>query len=132
MYMSQSASSSPTPRSTSRVMMTGLIGLDLRREDWSGPSHDDWRKTCLMESCRWNPAEKLGISHGRSSKDGYHIYRVPPTILWPFPLRSQFPVEEQDQNDPAVCRRRCSQYRRTIFKLEQTAGAALNDPLFRQ
>src|SRR5262249_15112711 len=94
MYMSQSASSSPTPRSTSRVMMTGLIGLDLRREDWSGPSHDDWRKTCLMESCRWNPAEKLGISHGRSSKDGYHIYRVPPTILnitllggaaaWPF------------------------------------------------
>jgi len=30
--------------------MTGLIGPDLRREDcWSGPSHDDWRKTCLME-----------------------------------------------------------------------------------
>src|SRR5262249_22749145 len=49
----------------------------------------DWRKTCLMESCRWNPAEKLGISHGRSSKDGYHIYRVPPTILWSFPLRMQ-------------------------------------------
>src|SRR5215468_9742696 len=74
MPMSQSASSSPTPRSTSRVMMTGLIGPDLRREDcWSGPSHDDWRKACLLESCRWNPAEKLGISHGRSSKDGYHI-----------------------------------------------------------
>src|SRR5262249_36464932 len=53
MYMSQSASNSPTPRSTSRVMMTGLIGPDLRREDcWSGPSHDDWRKTCLMESWR--------------------------------------------------------------------------------
>src|SRR6516225_8699464 len=94
MPMSQSASSSPTPRSTSRVMMTGLIGPDLRREDcWSDPSHDDWRKTCLMESCRWNPAEKLGISHGRSGKDGYHIYRVPPTILWSFPLRMQFPVE---------------------------------------
>src|SRR5262245_23887487 len=75
-----------SPRSTSRVMMTGLIGLDLRREDWSGPSHDDWRKTCLMESCRWNPAEKLGISHGRSSKDGYHIYGVPPTISLGFPL----------------------------------------------
>src|SRR5215813_4347376 len=89
MYMSHSATSSPTPRSTSRVMMTGLIGPDLRREDWSRPSHDDWRKTCLMESCRWNPAEKLGISHGRSSKDGYHIYRVPPTILWPSPLRMQ-------------------------------------------
>src|SRR5215510_15190686 len=86
MYISQSASSTPTPRSTSRVMMTGLIGLDLRREDWSGPSHDDWRKTCLMESCRWNPAEKLGISHGRSSKDGYHTYRVPPTISLGFPL----------------------------------------------
>src|SRR5215831_14258825 len=40
-----------------------------------------------------NPAEKLGISHGRSSKDGYHIYRVPPTILWSFPLRMQFPME---------------------------------------
>src|SRR5215831_14277938 len=79
MYMSQSASSSPTPRSTSRVMMTGLIGPDLRREDWSRPSHDDWRKTCLMESCRWK-------SHGRSSKDGYHIYRVPPTISLGFPL----------------------------------------------
>src|SRR5262245_29396395 len=53
MYMSQSASSSPTPKSTSRVMMTGLIGPDLRRADcWSGPSHNDWRKTCLMESCR--------------------------------------------------------------------------------
>src|SRR5215831_2364089 len=86
MPISQSASNSPTPSSTSRVIMTGLIGPDLRREDcWSGPSHDDWRKTCLMESCRWNPAEKLGISHGRSSKDGYHIYRVPPTILWSFP-----------------------------------------------
>src|SRR5215813_12110458 len=32
------------------------------------------------------PAEKLGISHGRSSKDGYHIYRVPPTISLGFPL----------------------------------------------
>src|SRR6516165_7026636 len=31
MPMSQSASSSPTPRTTSRVMMTGLIGPDLRR-----------------------------------------------------------------------------------------------------
>src|SRR5215471_5779920 len=52
MLMSQIASSSPTPRSTSRVMMTGLIGPDLHREDcWSGSSHDDWRKTCLMESC---------------------------------------------------------------------------------
>ena len=28
-----------------------------------------------------NPAEKLVISHGRSSKDGYHIYRVPPTEI---------------------------------------------------
>jgi hypothetical protein len=28
-----------------------------------------------------NPAEKLGISHRRSSKDGYHIYRVPPTEI---------------------------------------------------
>src|SRR5262249_61142576 len=76
MPMSPSASSSPTPSSTSRVMMTGLIGPDLRREDcWSGPSHDDWRKTCLMES--WNPAEKLGISHGRSSKDGLpHLSRA--------------------------------------------------------
>src|SRR5262249_46928630 len=87
MYMSQSASSSPTPRSTSRVMMTGLIGPDLRRENcWSGPSHDDWRKICLMESRNGIPAEKLGISHGRSSKDGYHIYRVPPTISLGFPL----------------------------------------------
>src|SRR5215831_14569754 len=57
MPMSQSASSSPTPRSTSRVMMTGLIDPDLRREDcWCGPSHDDWRKTLSygilpMESC---------------------------------------------------------------------------------
>src|SRR5215510_13005757 len=91
MYISQSASSTPTPRSTSRVMMTGLIGLDLRREDWSGPSHDDRRKTCLMESCRWNPAEKLGIAHGRSGKDGYHIYRVPPTILWSFPAPHAVP-----------------------------------------
>src|SRR5215510_2461903 len=105
MPMSQSASSSPTPRSTSRVMMTGLIGPDLRREDcWSGPSHDDWRKTCRMESCRWNPAEKLGISHGRSGKDGYHIYRVPPTILnitllggaaaWPFAAHARQPKHE--------------------------------------
>src|SRR5215468_2837491 len=88
MYMSPSASSSPTPRSTSRVMMTGLIGPDLRRADcWSGPSHDDRRKTCLMESCDGIPAEKLGISHGRSSKDGYHIYRVPPqdSVVLPAP-----------------------------------------------
>src|SRR5262249_8491182 len=56
MYMSQSASSSPTPRSTSRVMMTGLIGPDLRRDCSSGSSHDDWRKTCLMESWRKNLA----------------------------------------------------------------------------
>ena len=64
------------------MMMTGLIGPDLRREDcWSGPSHDDWRKTCLMEDCDGIPAEKLGISYGRSSKDGYHIYRVPPTEI---------------------------------------------------
>src|SRR5215831_13735546 len=61
MAISQSASSSPTPRSTSRVMMTGLIGPDLRREDCrSGPSHDDRRTTCLMESCRKT----------RSSQDG--------------------------------------------------------------
>src|SRR5215469_3167261 len=53
MLMSQIASSSPTPRSTSRVMMTGLIGPDLQREDcWSGSSHYDWRRTCLMESYR--------------------------------------------------------------------------------
>src|SRR5215471_20797753 len=53
MPMSQIASSAPTPRSTSRVMMTGLIGPDLQREDcWSGSSHDDGRKTCLWESCR--------------------------------------------------------------------------------
>src|SRR5215475_12181007 len=80
MPMSPSASSGPTPTSTSTVMMTGLIGPDLRREDcWSGPSHDDWRNTCLMECCRCNPAEKLGISHGQSNKDGYHIYRTPPS-----------------------------------------------------
>src|SRR5262249_3254070 len=80
MPMSQSASSSPTLRSTSRVMMTGLIGPDLRREDcWSGPSHDDWRNTCLMECCRCNPAKKPGISDGPSSKDGYHIYRALPS-----------------------------------------------------
>src|SRR6516165_10271106 len=53
MPMSQIASSSPTPRSTSRVMMTGFIGPDLRQEDcWSGPSHDHWGKTCPMESCQ--------------------------------------------------------------------------------
>src|SRR5262249_48214091 len=46
---------------------------------WSGPSPDDWRKTCIMKSCRWNPTEKLGISHARSSTDGYHIYRVTPS-----------------------------------------------------
>src|SRR5262249_19643666 len=77
MYMSQIASNSPTPRSTSRVMMTGLIGPDLRREDcWSGPSHDDWRKTCLMES--WRKTWHI------PSKHGYYIYGVPPTILWTF------------------------------------------------
>src|SRR5215472_14454044 len=36
MYRSQSASSSPTPRSTSRVMMTRLIGPDLRPDDFFG------------------------------------------------------------------------------------------------
>jgi hypothetical protein len=51
-----------------------------------------------------NPAEKLGISHGRSSKDGYHIYRVPPTILnitllggaaaWPFAAHARQPNHE--------------------------------------
>src|SRR5215469_8543217 len=75
MPMSQIASSGPTPRSTSRVMMTGLIGPDLRREDcWSGSSHDDWRKTS---------AEKLGVSNGRSSKDGTTFYRLPPMLLYP-------------------------------------------------
>src|SRR5215831_16260784 len=92
MYRSQSASSSTTPRSTSRVMMTGLIGPDLRRVDCYIARQR--RKTCLMEiRADGNPAEKLCISHGRSSKDGYHIYRLPPTILWSFPLRMQFPVE---------------------------------------
>src|SRR5215469_18094361 len=75
MPMSQIASSGPTPRSTSRVMMTGLIGPDLRREDcWSGSSHDDWRKTS---------AEKLGVSNGQSSKDGTIFYRLLPTLLYP-------------------------------------------------
>src|SRR6516162_2613159 len=42
-----------------RALMTaGLIGPDLRREDWSGPSHDDWRKTCLIQSCRWKSCRK--------------------------------------------------------------------------
>src|SRR5262249_15991656 len=44
MPMSQSASSSPTPRTTSRVMMTGLIGPDLRQEDWPRPSHHEWTR----------------------------------------------------------------------------------------
>ena len=35
------------------MMMTGLIGPDLQREDcWSGSSHDDWHKTCLVKDCR--------------------------------------------------------------------------------
>src|SRR6516165_8410683 len=66
MYMSQIASSSPTPRSTSRVMMTGLIGPDLRQRT-VGLVH---RTTTGARLVVWNPAEKLGISHGRSSKDG--------------------------------------------------------------
>src|SRR5262245_48313300 len=85
MPMSQSASSSPTPRSTSRVMMTGLIGPDLRRGDcWSGPSHDDWRKTCLMESCRKTWHIPRTVEQGR-----YHIYRVPPTFCGPRRVLSQ-------------------------------------------
>jgi hypothetical protein len=49
-----------------------------------------------MESCRWNLPEKLGISHAPSRKDGYHIYRVPPTILWSFSLRMQFVIWPHD------------------------------------
>ena len=31
----------------------GRLNYLTRDEDyWFGPSHDDWRKTCLMESCR--------------------------------------------------------------------------------
>jgi hypothetical protein len=86
--MSQIASSSPTPRRTRRVMMMGLIGPSDERT--VGLVH---RTTTGARPVLWNPAEKLGISYGRSSKDGYHIYQVPPTILWSFPLRMQFPVE---------------------------------------
>src|SRR5215472_17269869 len=79
MLMSQIASSNPTPRSTSRVMMTGLIGPDLQREDyWSGSSHDDCARLVL-----WNPAEKLGISHGRSSKDGTTFIACRPRFCTP-------------------------------------------------
>jgi hypothetical protein len=35
MLMSQSASNSPTPRSTSRAVTTGLIGPDLTKAAWS-------------------------------------------------------------------------------------------------
>src|SRR6516165_11638078 len=69
MYMSQSASSSPTPRSTSRVIMTGLIGPDLRREDcWSGPSHDDWRNvvsaicSSARRPCALRPRDTCQVS----------------------------------------------------------------------
>src|SRR5262249_24104600 len=81
MLMSQSASSSPTPRSTSRVMMTGLSRPEFRREDcWSGPSHDAWRLVL------WNPAEKLGISHGRLRKDGTTFIGCRPRFCGSFPL----------------------------------------------
>src|SRR5262249_45052124 len=89
MYMSHSASSSPTPRSTSRVMMTGLIGPDLRREDWwSGPSHEDWRKFC-RESCRitWHYP-----TNGRV-RTVTTLIACRPRILCSFPLHMQFPVE---------------------------------------
>jgi hypothetical protein len=50
---------------------------DLSREDcWSRPSLDEWRKNLFMES-----ADKLGTSHRRPSKDGYHINRVPTIVL---------------------------------------------------
>src|SRR5215471_1446409 len=90
MAMSPSASSSPTPRSTSRVMMTGLIGPDLRREDcWSDPSHERLAQDLsygILPMENPLPKNLAKTSHGRSSKDGYHIYRVPPTISLGFPL----------------------------------------------
>jgi hypothetical protein len=47
--------------------MKGLIGPDLRRDDcWSGSSHDDWRKTFLMEFLRWNFCRKTRHIPGRS------------------------------------------------------------------
>src|SRR5579883_2849470 len=88
MPMSHSASSSPTPSSTSRVMMRGLIGPDLLQEDCrSGPSHDDWRKTCLIECCRSYrmPPKKLGTVRLRSRKDAT-TFVVPPTTLSRSPL----------------------------------------------
>src|SRR5215472_9500575 len=62
MPMSQRASSSTTPTSTNRVIMTGFMALT--SDEGKVPSQDDWRKACLMEFCR-----KTGISHGRSSME---------------------------------------------------------------
>ena len=49
---------------------------------------DDWRKTCLMESCRNSRHVPWTVEYGR-----YHNSRVLPTILWFLPLRMKFPVE---------------------------------------
>src|SRR5262249_48558744 len=53
MPMSKSASSSPTPRSTSRVMMMGLIGSDERTV---GLVH---RTTTGARLVLWNPADGI-------------------------------------------------------------------------
>ena len=42
----------------------------------------------LMESSRKTWHIPRTVEHGR-----YHLYRVPPMILWSFPLRTEFSVE---------------------------------------
>src|SRR5215470_7140327 len=85
MPMSKSASSSPTPRSTSRVMMMGLIGSDERTV---GLVH---RTTTGARLVFWNPADGILPKNLAYPTDGRvrtvtTFYRVPHTISLDFPL----------------------------------------------
>src|SRR5262245_4683104 len=90
MPMSQSASSSPTPRSTSSVMRTGLLALT-SDERTVGLVH---RTTTGARLVLWDPAERLGISHGRSSKDvTTFIACRPRSVVLPAHSRSPRPSD---------------------------------------
>src|SRR5215470_10708318 len=75
MPMSKSASSSPTPRSTSRVMMMGLIGSDERTV---GLVH---RTTTGARLVLWNPADGILPKNLAYPTDG-RVRTVSTSIAW--------------------------------------------------
>ena len=109
--------------------MTGLIGPDLRREDCrSGPSHDDWRKTCLMEFLPKNLAYPTdGRVKGRLphlSRAAYEFWVLPAPHAVPPPVAFfLLELRERTRHGRLSLRKML-----TLMRIDQFRGGGLPDP----